>query len=119
MVEAGQLLGLGRVRFIANEVEIKGARKRVDLVFQTEDNYFIIVESKASKTSKSLLGDHVKKGIEQLKEYKELIEKNGLDLNKEGLGIVRGENIKAYVVVYVFFDLENKEVKVGYEPLLP
>ncbi|MEM3388059.1 MAG: hypothetical protein QXI42_10405 [Thermoproteota archaeon] len=32
MVEAGQLLGLGRVRFIANEVEIKGARKRVDLV---------------------------------------------------------------------------------------
>lgn len=34
-------------------------------------------------------------------------------MSKEGYGIERGKNIKAYVLAYVFFDLENKKVEMG------
>ncbi len=36
-------------------------------------------------------------------------------LSKKGYGIKRGENIKAYIVAYVY--LEKKKAEVGYEPL--
>ncbi|MEM3712006.1 MAG: hypothetical protein QXR97_00475 [Thermoproteota archaeon] len=71
-----------------------------------------------SKTSEEELAENIKNGLNQLKRYKKHIKEYGFDLTKEGLGVEKGENIKGYMVVYVYFDLKNKEIEVGYE-LLP
>ncbi|MGB9718668.1 MAG: hypothetical protein ACPL4E_09570, partial [Thermoproteota archaeon] len=116
-VQDGQIAEIGKAEFIRKEVKIKVVDERVDLVFKTEDNRLIIVEVKSSKTSEKELAGHIVEGLEQLESYKNHIQEYGLDLTEEGLGIEKGENIKAYIVVYVYFDLGNKEVKVGYERL--
>ncbi|MEM2294527.1 MAG: hypothetical protein QXX41_14745, partial [Nitrososphaerota archaeon] len=113
-MENDRVAEIGKAKFIAEEVKIKVTKERVDLVFKAEDDRFVIVEVKASKTSEEELAGDVHRGLEQLKGYREHIREYGLDLTEEGLGIEKGGNIKAYVIVYVFFDLENKEVRTGH-----
>ncbi|MEM2487402.1 MAG: hypothetical protein QXR44_02280 [Thermoproteota archaeon] len=117
-VEDGRIAEIGEAEFIGKEVEIKVTKERVDLVFRTKDNQLVIVEAKSSKTSEEELAENIKNGLNQLKRYKKHIKEYGLDLTKEGLGVEKGENINGYMVVYVYFDLKNKEIEVGYE-LLP
>ncbi|MGB9717640.1 MAG: hypothetical protein ACPL4E_04275 [Thermoproteota archaeon] len=77
----------------------------------------MVVEVKSSRTSEEELADYVKDGLKQLKGYKEHIQEYGLDLTEKGIGIEEGENIKAYIVVYVYFDLKGREIKVGHKSL--
>ncbi|MEM3448812.1 MAG: hypothetical protein QXU11_09995 [Thermoproteota archaeon] len=116
-IEAGELPELGEAKLVAREVKIKGTEgksRKIDSVFQTEDGHIVIVEFKASKTSKDYLEDYSEDGIEQLKDYKKIIEENGLDLSRKDLGIKKAKDIAAYVV-YVFFNLKNKKVEIGHK----
>ncbi|MEM3489903.1 MAG: hypothetical protein QXO75_09670 [Nitrososphaerota archaeon] len=106
---------VGEPESIWKKVGIVGGRREVDLVIRTRDNKLIIAEVKSSKTSEDYLGEYIENAFEQLRDYKELIEKYGLDLTKYGCGIEKGENIAGYLAAFVFFDLENKEVKITYE----
>jgi len=113
-VEDGGIAELRELKFIGREVKIIETNERIDSVYLTQDNKLVVIESKASRTSEGRLAEHVRGGLERLKEYREHIQEYGLDLTKQGLGIEKGENIKAYMIVYTYFDLENREVKVGY-----
>ncbi|MBO3842105.1 MAG: hypothetical protein FGF48_06775, partial [Candidatus Brockarchaeota archaeon] len=114
-IEAGKLAGLEEMEFVDEEIEIgiKGEKGVIDLVFKTKNNRLAIVEVE-STIDPNYISDCLKKGANQLKDYKRLIEKYGIDLSGKGLGIMKAEDIEAYVVVYVFFDLKNKKVEMGF-----
>ncbi len=115
-VNAGKLSELEGAEFVAKEVHIKVTDERVGLVFKTKDGRLIVIEVKSTRVYENI-GDDIREGLKQLKEYKEHIEEHGLDLSKEGYGVEKGENIKAYIVAYVYFNLVNRKVEVGCELL--
>ncbi|MBO3809705.1 MAG: hypothetical protein FGF50_08955, partial [Candidatus Brockarchaeota archaeon] len=113
-IERGNIPEVGEPKFIGVEAPIVGRGEKVDMVFMMDDNKLVIVEVKASKTSEEALANNIRDGLKQLAEYRELIQKYGLDLTEWNLGVKTGEDVKAYILVYVYFDLKNKEVRVGH-----
>lgn len=115
-IESGKLSDVEKAKLIKREVLIKDVNRRVDLVFMAGDSRLIIVEVKTTTIS-DYFTDYLKKALKQLEEYKMLFNEHGLDLSDVGLGIKNGGDIKAYVGVSVYFDIENKEVRIMWDAL--
>ncbi|MBO3833135.1 MAG: hypothetical protein FGF51_07130 [Candidatus Brockarchaeota archaeon] len=109
VIRAGEIPEIKDVKEVYKEIYIAGTKKHVDLVIETWDGHLIVVEVKATMNPK-YLDDRLEEGIEDLeKKYKVLINRYGLDLEKAGLGMKRGEDIETYVSVSVYFNLKNKK----------
>ncbi|MEM3490044.1 MAG: hypothetical protein QXO75_10390, partial [Nitrososphaerota archaeon] len=102
------------VKAVYEEVYITGTKKHVDIVVETEDGRFIVIEVKTTEKSEpEYIEYRFKDGVDQIKEYMELIKEYGLDLSNMG----RKEPIKdvdKYWVFGIYFNLENKVVKASY-----
>ncbi|MBO3842121.1 MAG: hypothetical protein FGF48_06870, partial [Candidatus Brockarchaeota archaeon] len=119
VIRAGGIPEIKNVKEVYKEIYIVGTKKHVDLVIETWDGHLIVVEVKTTMNPK-YFDDRLKEGIEDLEEkYKVLINKYGLDLEKAGLGMKKGEDIETYVSVSVYFDLENKKADAMYSILSP
>ncbi|MBO3810216.1 MAG: hypothetical protein FGF50_11585, partial [Candidatus Brockarchaeota archaeon] len=117
VILGGEVPEIKNVKSVHREVYIRDESGRpvgkLDLVFETEDGHLIVVEVKATRNPNYTLG-YLNNALDQLGEYKELIEKYGLNVG----GAKKGpEGIEAYIVFSLYFDLENKVTKVIHEAL--
>ena len=88
--------------------------RKIDLVVETEDGRFIVVEVKTITNADEIM-KRFTDGAEQLEEYREEIRKYGLELRSrdgEIIKTIRETDIDAYVVFVLYPDLDEKVVKV-------
>ncbi|MEM4229553.1 MAG: hypothetical protein QXZ66_07335 [Thermoproteota archaeon] len=100
------------VKSVYTEVGIAETQRRVDAVVETEDGRFIVIEIETTRNPNAI-SNRFWKGVAQLKEYRELIEKYGLDLGGEE----PVKSIDEYWVFVIYFDFENKVTKAFYDCL--
>ncbi|MEM3389553.1 MAG: hypothetical protein QXI42_08125 [Thermoproteota archaeon] len=113
----GKFAEIKNVKSVHREVYIRDENGkevgRLDLVFETEDGHLIIVEVKTTRNPNYTL-KYLNQALNQSRGYRKLIEKYGLNVG----GVKKGPgDVEAYRAFSVYFDLENKVVKVIHEAL--
>ncbi|MEM3490239.1 MAG: hypothetical protein QXO75_11380, partial [Nitrososphaerota archaeon] len=110
-LENGEVLEIGDVKAVYTEVPIGDTGKHVDIVVETNDGHFIVIEAETTRNSDlDTIAKRSGDGAGQLENYRKLIKEYGLDLSgrskKEPV-----KNVDAYWVYVLYPDFENKVMR--------